>query len=87
MIRILWISESCCCQLRLYWSRSSARGASWNEEYQDPATKRRRRLKSLVEEKTLRAEYKDYKLLQRRRMSTMVVNEEFVSSLRVNGRE
>ncbi|KAF4693279.1 hypothetical protein FOZ60_011503 [Perkinsus olseni] len=58
--------------LRLYFCRSSGRDVSWDEECQDPATKRRRRLKSLVEEKTVRAEYKDYKILQRRRMSTMV---------------
>ncbi|KAF4651765.1 hypothetical protein FOL47_000187 [Perkinsus chesapeaki] len=52
---------------------SSDNGAtSWDEECQDPSTKRRSRLKSLVEEKTVRAEYKDYKILQRRRMSTMV---------------
>lgn len=59
-------------QLRVYFCGSSERDASYDEECQDPTTRRKRRLKSLVEEKTLRAEYKDYKLLQRSRMSTMV---------------
>ncbi|EER18417.1 conserved hypothetical protein [Perkinsus marinus ATCC 50983] len=58
--------------LRVYFCGSSERGESYDEECQDPTTRRKRRLKSLVEEKTLRAEYKDYKLLQRSRMSTMV---------------